>query len=506
MKFKRYSKIIIGLLSLFLIFSFASPSFSLDVFEPEIEWAQTYGDEYLGFAGYVNSLSDLQNTISIMQNLGCNTYRVTSRPSWQIADGEVRGYNIEWIDYLLANTDFIIIVDGNHLYPANEDSASEARTHWSEVEGRIFQVLSRYGNNSRVAVELINEYISDDFYNRMQTLVTQIRDAGYTNPIVVNKTAQIWEVIADPLDSTYQGMHFYFNTWSVEDAIWQMDFALNHHGLKIINTEIGASSNEYKDYTQENVDKVSAFLLESYDLSVGNCLWMNNDSLNWPTYEEYDLQLGHPSPTPDPLSVEVRPTGFDITSPETVEIEYEIHGGVPPYTIDVPEDTSHIGDWTFEDFDLIIEISRAERHDRGWTLVTGIMDANRDYVEQKIHFTFSEPEPTPTSTPSPTPTPEVTSTLSPTPTTSPTASPTPNPSPTSTPTPTVSPNPTDSPNPTPTPMPNPSLASTLEPTSVPIPTPELLLQAGFRLPSEYAAIGIATIAAIVIVILFLRKK
>ena len=78
----------------------------------------------------------------------------------------------------------------------------------------------------------------------MQGLVTEIRAAGYTNPIVVDKWNQAWTVINDPLDNTYQGYHFYFNSWSVSGAISQMQTAQSK-GIKIINTEIGADYNEY---------------------------------------------------------------------------------------------------------------------------------------------------------------------------------------------------------------------------------------------------------------------
>ena len=377
----------------------------------------TSNEPDLGFAGYVNSLSDLQNTINIMESLDCNTYRVTSRPSWQIADGEVHGYNIEWIDYLLANTDFFIIVDGNHLYPAGEEMASEARTHWSEVENRIFQILSRYGNNSRVAVELINEYVSSDFYLRMQSLVSQIRDAGYSNPIVVNKSAQVWERIVDPLNNTYQGMHFYFNTWSVEDAISQMNFAANTHSLKLINTEIGASSNEYKDFTQNMVNKVSSFLLQCNDLGYGNCLWMNNDTLNWPTYEQYDLQLVPPQPTPTPAPtatplqiISISPTEIVIpTTNKVIEVEFDVSGGTPPYSIILEDDVNHILEWSIDSDILTMHIKRAEKHDRGFKLEGYVTDSSLGSVFWTIPVTFtlstfntpppSSPSPTPTSSP-----------------------------------------------------------------------------------------------------------
>ena len=65
----------------------------------------------------------------------------------------------------------MVIVDPNHLHPANDAASGSARYHWSAVKNSIYQVLKAFRNN-RVTIELINEYVSSDFYSRMQALVT----------------------------------------------------------------------------------------------------------------------------------------------------------------------------------------------------------------------------------------------------------------------------------------------------------------------------------------------
>ncbi len=276
--------------------------------------------EFLGFSSYVTTQAELENTIAIMKSKNLNAYRVSFKPSWIVPEGNVRGYNAAYIDHLLSNTNFFIIVDGNHLYPASEQSAQDARNHWMEVKTRIFQILERYPNNQRVAVELINEYSSDDYDTRIQGLIDEIRGLGYTNPIVANKLYTAWQKFSDPLNNTFQGMHFYFNSWDASKAISQMNIALSRGITKIFNTEVGASSNEYKYYTQANVDELESFLSQSQALGVNSCIWMNNDTVNWQGYTQYNFTFNTPvAPTPSP-SPSPEPTATPTPTPSPTPI------------------------------------------------------------------------------------------------------------------------------------------------------------------------------------------
>jgi len=124
----------------------------------------------------------------------------------------------------------------------------------------------------------------------MQSLVTEIRNAGYTNPIVANKWDQPWTVIEDPLNNTYQGYHFYFNSWSVSGAMSQINTARSK-GIKLISTEIGADYREHSYFTSSTVAELNSYLSQCSSLGAGNTVWMNENLDNWPRYEELNISI-----------------------------------------------------------------------------------------------------------------------------------------------------------------------------------------------------------------------
>ena len=259
---------------------------------------------YIGLSGYPTSTSQINQIIDTMTSNGLNTYRISFNPEW--FSGKPHPYMSSYVQYFLDNSDFMIIVDRNHIYPPQESGAAEARNNWQVAKNSIFEVLESWPNNPRVAIELINEYVSDDFYSRMQGLVDDIRAAGFTNLIVVNKWNQPWTKIIDPLDNTYQGYHFYFNSWSVSGAMEQMNIAFSR-GIKIINTEVGADFNEYSQFDSAEVQELVSFLEQSEELGIGNTVWLNENLNNWPRYQTLGLTLPtvsapvySPSPTNSP--------------------------------------------------------------------------------------------------------------------------------------------------------------------------------------------------------------
>ena len=242
---------------------------------------------YIGLSGYPTSTSQINAILQVMEDNGLNIFRMSFNPEW------MRGphpYHQEYVQYFLDHSSYTIIVDRNHIYPPTEEGAQTARDNWNTARNSVFQVLETWPNNPRVMVELVNEYVSTDFYSRMQSLVNEIRDAGYTNPVVVDKWNQPWTVISDPLDNVYQGYHFYFNSWSVNGAIQQINTALSK-GINLINTEVGASYNEGKDFTTETVKELFNFLQQCTELGVGNTVWMNENIGNWPYYENFDFEF-----------------------------------------------------------------------------------------------------------------------------------------------------------------------------------------------------------------------
>ncbi len=272
---------------------------------------QSANKVFIGMSGYPTSTTQVQNIINTMQANGMNTYRMSFNPTWSSGP---HPYHEEYIQYFLDHSNFNIIVDRNHLYPPQESTATAARNNWATVRSSLFDVLEAYPNNPRVMVELINEYVSSDFYSRMQGLVTEIRNAGYTNPIVMDKWNQAWTVINDPLDNTYQGYHYYFNSWSVSGAISQMQTAQSK-GIKVINTEIGADYNEYSSYTTSTVSELNQFLSQCASMGIGNTVWMNENLNNMPRYQQLGLDIPSvTTPSPNPTTT---PTPTQTPKPTT---------------------------------------------------------------------------------------------------------------------------------------------------------------------------------------------
>lgn len=293
---------------------------SMAIFEANAANVQSANKVFLGLSGYPTSTGQIDSIISTMKANGLNTYRMSANPTWSSGP---HPYHKEFVQYFLDHSDFTIIVDRNHLYPPTEASATAARNNWAAARNSVFEVLQAYPNNPRVIVELINEYVSSDFYSRMQGLVTEIRSAGYTNGILFDKWNQAWTVVNDPLDNTYQGYHFYFNSWSVSGAISQMQTAQSK-GIKLINTEIGADYNEYSAFTTSTVGELNQFLSQSAAMGVGNTVWMNENLNNMPRYQQLGLDFPtvtaptqpstSPTPTPKPTA-SPSPTPAPTASP-----------------------------------------------------------------------------------------------------------------------------------------------------------------------------------------------
>ena len=243
---------------------------------------------FIGLSGYPTSTSQLQNIINIMKANGMNTYRIVFTPQW---NGGTQSNVVTYVNYYLTHTpsNWHIVVDRNHVYPPTEYGASIARKNWSTVRSNIFNTLSAWKNNPRVVVELINEYVSSDFYSRMQTLVNDIRNAGYTNKVVFNRWWTIpWKVVYDSIGQTYQGFHAYFDDCTVAGVESSM-LKAQSMGIKLLNTEVGADCKEYRYYSSSEVQKLSSFLWWSYSRGIGNLIWVNGDLWNWQTYKNLGI-------------------------------------------------------------------------------------------------------------------------------------------------------------------------------------------------------------------------
>jgi hypothetical protein len=102
-------------------------------------------------------------------------------------------------------------------------------------------------------------------------------------------------------------MHFYFDSWSADNAVSQMRMAKLDGITKILNSEVGASAEEYRDFSRANVDNLEAFLSQCQTLGITNCVWMNDDATNWPGYIQNDFVFNIANPKPS-LAPTLQPT------------------------------------------------------------------------------------------------------------------------------------------------------------------------------------------------------
>jgi hypothetical protein len=241
-----------------------------------------------GFSGSPTGYAGIDKIISAINEYGFNAYRISFNPSWTTG---TRPYTPTYVDYFLAHCNHYLIIDRNHLYPPTEGSLG---TNWAKAEAGIFEVLQRWGNNPRVVIEIINEYNQPDQYTRVQTIIDHIRAAGYTNPILFNKqpSSTTWVKLNDPLNRIYQGCHYYFGEGQSSYSLSQSrTLTALGMGLNIVNTEVGASWNEYSDYTSTNVARLSQWLAWSKTNNVGNMIWLSHDVDNLSTYKTLGLVI-----------------------------------------------------------------------------------------------------------------------------------------------------------------------------------------------------------------------
>ena len=265
-----------------------------------------------GLSGYPKSTSVIDDVIDIMTEYNMNTYRMSFNPEW--FGSKTNPYTASFITYFLANTpsDWVLVIDRNHLYPPDSASAAALRTNIATARASLLEICATWGNNSRVWLELFNEYIDSDYATQRQYLTDEIRDAGYNNTILCNKWNTGWSTAVDQYDTPPQwtGYHFYFNAWSPSGALTQMGYATAYDIGGVLNTEIGAHYSEYTYFTTALVAEVNEFLYESYQMGVGNCIWMNQGVTNWAYYESYGIDLSF-LPVNPPSSGSIFDDGFE---------------------------------------------------------------------------------------------------------------------------------------------------------------------------------------------------
>lgn len=253
---------------------------------------------FRGFSGYpiYQSIDRSNDIIAAINSYGCNCYRISFNPTW-FPSGS-RPYVPLFIDYFLNNSNLYVIIDRNHH--TSLDGTNDV-IPWDQVESALMECCSRWGNNPRVLLEIINEYANThgDYYSGCQTVLTRIRQAGYSNTIVQNKHAITlpWQKFVDPLDNTYQGFHFYMNQHlpQPDTSKNEMAMALNAGITKLVNTEMGADSGPTEDYSQEEVNKLNDFMVWCTNRNIGNNVWMGSGMYNLTRYNALGgLNFGFP--------------------------------------------------------------------------------------------------------------------------------------------------------------------------------------------------------------------
>jgi predicted deacylase len=252
---------------------------------PPLEPSPPTYTEFFGFSSYPRtqsgsySYSVIDDIIQEMDANNLNIYRMGFAPSVNPNP---------YVQYYLDNCDYDLIVDICHMYPPGTMSDSQ----WRELEANVLAFCRDFAAyQDRIWIEPVNEREDYDLADRIQTIVTAIRDAGYTYNIVANKFGQSWRDMAsihDPLDKFWTGYHYYFDHWQVADAKADMTTALNL-GLKLINTEVGADADEYREFSQYEVDELNEFLIWCAERDIWNAVWMRYGLGNLQTYKSYGL-------------------------------------------------------------------------------------------------------------------------------------------------------------------------------------------------------------------------
>jgi hypothetical protein len=239
-----------------------------------------------GFATSITSLSKLSLILDAMDDHTCDTLRFAMNNN-AIQSGS-RPYIPDAIQQFLETTNKIAIVDCNHTYPQGSIN-NPSSTVLNSIISRCKELIDKFSiYGRRFVIEPLNEYTGTNHASIMQQIVDSLRAYGYTGLILYNLLPgtgpQTPLVINDPLNNIAGGFHNYMNGSSVN---YSMAFArkFSDIGVKCINTEIGASYNEYSDFNSINVNSVVDYFQQAYDLGympngdckVVNMLWMNHD-------------------------------------------------------------------------------------------------------------------------------------------------------------------------------------------------------------------------------------
>ncbi len=241
----------------------------------------------------VYSTDVIDQVITMINQKGLNLYRLSFDENQDATP---------FVQYFLEHCNHDLILDYYHGvggYPQGDFTEAQ----WLDTTNKALNYMEKFKDyTSRLWIEPLNERTNSDLKNRLNTFISTVRDAGYRNKIVVNSvrldpttylpSSEAWTELdlTDPLNRTYVGYHYYFNTMSVSNATSHMQIALDK-GFKIVNTEVGANWNEGLYFDAVNVRRITDFMAWCYKKGIGNAVWMRFGLQNWPSYHFFGLKF-----------------------------------------------------------------------------------------------------------------------------------------------------------------------------------------------------------------------
>ena len=264
----------------------------------------------MAFIGLATRFTNATHTIQQYQAVkdkileyGLNIIRLGSGD--ELFSSSYTWHNGDAVQWFLDNTDCVVVVDRDHTIQLTSLSSSQQNI----IDAHLEEMTIRWrGYGDRLWLEPVNEYGGSDFYTQMQRFLDVFRSKGYMNWLVFNKQSQPWSTcnLNDALNKIYIGYHYYFNSWSYENAVNDLNNGAAL-GKPIFGSEEGASWKETSDFTSENVGRLNRYLQYCADAGYSNVVWMNHELNNMTRYEELGLVFPkvepQPPPPPPPSSV-----------------------------------------------------------------------------------------------------------------------------------------------------------------------------------------------------------
>jgi hypothetical protein len=253
------------------------------------------------------------------RNHGFNCWRIASNPSWISEIGEGTrpwdgGKHAQSFLNKTASQGYYLVIDRNHLSPP----ATTTEANWVRVKNDLLTLLAdptkSFGNNPRVIAEIINENneSSSVYHAHVQTVITAIRNAGYTNWILQNNQWQSWQPWTDSLNKVIYGHHQYMDLQSLSQITSRFKSAISAGCVPICSTEIGASASEPSGstaYTAAQTQQLADLLAWSNregasppSQKIGSLIWLTHYTTNLDNYEASGLAswLPYYGTTPPP--------------------------------------------------------------------------------------------------------------------------------------------------------------------------------------------------------------